>query len=165
MIQPARVLPSNAPPLAEGGGDGSSHVSRVLQEHSGNRQHNDYSYSSLDSGQKYPAAVLTENSYAGHQPHHQHQHHHHHHQPAHVYRQTPLQRHTYRYAPRNHLGNDDQAKAEKLAKHLYTRFTHSDHYMKYRNKQGPKGDKGGGDKIWPDRLELAFFQGMFVVWC
>lgn len=143
-MQPARVLPSNAPPLNE---IDNGHVSRVLQEHSGNRQQNDYSYSH-DSGQKYPTAVLTENSYPGHQPQH--------HQPAHIYRQTPLQRHNYRY--RNHLGNDDQAKAEKLAKHLYTRFTQSDHYMKYRNKQ-PKGEKNG-EKIWPDRLELAFFQGM-----
>jgi transcriptional enhancer factor len=148
MIQPTRVLPSNAPPLHE---IDNSHVSRVLQEHSGNRQQNDYSYSH-DSGQKYPAALLTENSYVEqHQPPHQHQ-------PSHVYRQTPLQRHSYRYA-RNHLGSDDQAKTEKLAKHLYARFTQSEHYMKYRQKQ-PKGEKGPTDKTWPDRLELAFFQGM-----
>lgn len=148
MIRPAQVLPSNAPPLHEVDG---GHTSRVLTEHSGNRQHSECSYSHY-SDQKYPDVVLTENSYAGHQPQHQ---------PAHAYRQTPLQRHNYRYA-RNRLGNEDQAKAEKLEKHLYLRFTQSEHYMKYRNKQF-SGNKAGNGQKWPDRLESAFFQGMLDV--
>lgn len=147
MLQPTQVLPSNAPPLQ----DNHNHAVRaVLQEYSGNRQQNDYSYQQPILETKYPASLLTENTHAHHQQAYR---------PAHVYQQTPAQRNALRYGSRRTtpwaLRESD---IEKEASMLYTRFRNSDQYMKYRNRQH-KDEKAGTEQKWPDRLEFAFFKG------
>ena len=145
MIHPAaRVLPSNAPPLRDG-----SDASRVLQEHSGNRQHNDYSVSN-GYEQKYAGSALAENTYPTQQQHGQ------------LYNTQPQYRtpHRYGYASnrRPHHPHEDDAWVAQEAKKLYRRFFQSEQYTKYRTKQH-KEDKGGQDQKWPDHLEEAFFRG------
>lgn len=160
MLQPARVLPSNAPPLQEGH-DGLHQASRVLQEHSGNRQqHHDFDSTGdwdqskyLYDQQKYPANVLTgENAYARHHvPHQQYQHRHlHHPQPRHRY--------AWRYGHPRGPWPMNEAQVQYDAEQLYRRFEKSDQYVKYRARQA-KDDKGNGDQKWPDHLEKAFFRG------
>lgn len=160
MLQPTRVLPSNAPPLQEGG-DGLHQASRVLQEHSGNRQQHydfgntsawDQSKYSYDD-QKYPANVLAgENAY----PRHHVQHHQGQHQHTQLYQPQPQHRATWRYSyPR---GYQDEAALQYNAERLYRRFRQSDQYNKYRTRQS-KEDKGNGEQKWPDHLEKAFFRG------
>lgn len=149
MLQPARVLPSNAPPLREG--DSVHQASRVLQEHSGNRQQNDYSTAN-GYDQKYPTPALTENTW----PHHQ--------QPQHttqLYHPQPQYRQTFTYGQTRHPGyyhGDDDASVIPRARALYRRFQASDLYKKYRGRQH-KDDKNGQDQKWPDHLEEAFFRG------
>lgn len=164
MLQPTRVLPSNAPPLQEGN-DGLQQASRVLQEHSGNRQqHHDFgSTADWDPtkylyDQKYPANVLTgENAYARHQAPHQYP------QPQHqhLYHPRPQHRHAWRYGGyRAPYGQIDEVRVQHDAERLYQRFRQSDQYVKYRTRQS-KDDKGNGDQKWPDHLEKAFFRGRF----
>lgn len=148
MIQPARVLLSNAPPLDSD----SSHASRVLQEHSGNRQLNDDSYANAIDD-KYPSTLLAENNYPVHQPVHG---------PQHVYRQTLQQKHGYRYGHSRHLGvQSDQVRNAKIARFLYHRFRASDQFMKYRHRQQTP-DKKSQEQKWPDHLERAFIQGAYL---
>jgi transcriptional enhancer factor len=151
MILPTRVLPSNAPPLQED--NGVQHASRVLQEHSGNRQLVDFN--NTDEYQpKYPSSGLTDSSYPRHhvlQP------------TQHVYRSQPQYRPTYRHGYgrpgyRCYMTPQEEAKLQYEAERLYRRFRQSDQYIKYRARQS-KDDKGNGDQKWPDHLEKAFFRG------
>ncbi|KXT00897.1 hypothetical protein AC578_5689 [Pseudocercospora eumusae] len=147
MLQPTQVLPSNAPPLQES----PHHLSRtVLQEHSGNRQQNDYSYQQHATDLKYPPSIHTENTYAGLQQAYR---------PAHVYQQTPAQRNALRYGARRTNPWATEQAIEKEASYLYQRFRNSDQYTKYRNRQH-KDDKGGQEQKWPDRLEFAFCKAL-----
>lgn len=151
MIQPAPVLRSNAPPLSDADGIGQS---RVLQEHSGNRQFNEYSYVDESTEEKYPATLLAENAYCSHQAHHQRPH-----QPHPVHQQPSHSRqHNRNGSARSQIDPNHRARAEKTARYLYHRFRASDQYMKYRTRQ-QKDEKPGTEQKWPDRLELAFFQG------
>lgn len=155
MIQPARVvLPSSSTPPT---GSDNAH-SRVLQEHSGNRQTNEYSYTQTVD-QKYPVPLLTENTYVVHpaQPPVQHA-------PSQFYRHAPLPRSHHRSVV-NRSQNPYwdpvyQAWCEKQARVLFHRFRSSDQYMKYRSRQQKEDKRGQEEQKWPDRLELAFFQGM-----
>ena len=153
MIQPSRVLPSNAPPLTEG--DNLHHASRILQEHSGNRQQSDLGLQN-DYEQKYPSSLLTENTYPRHHGHQQL------HQTQHLYHPQPQHRQIWRYGHlRGSFGYpspEQLAKIEFEADRLYRRFRQSDQYIKYRTRQS-KDDKGNGDQKWPDHLEKAFFRG------
>ncbi|KAK4542760.1 hypothetical protein LTR36_006136 [Oleoguttula mirabilis] len=153
MIQPARVLPSNAPPLRDG--DGVHQASRVLQEHSGNRQQNEYPTPTNGYEQKYPTPVLTENALPTYQ------------QPqsygAQLYQPQPQYRQTFGYGQGRpghgfYHGNDDSW-CIKQARYLYRRFQNSSAYMKYRGRQR-KDDKGNDDQKWPDHLEEAFFRAL-----
>lgn len=158
MILPTKVLPSNAPPLQDD--NGVQHASRVLQEHSGNRQLVDFN-SNNDYEPKYPLSGpsrLNEQSYPRHhvpqQP------------TQHFYRPQPQHRPTYRYgysrAGYRYLTPQDEAKYQYEAERLYRRFRQSDQYVKYRGRQS-KGDKGNEDQKWPDHLEKAFFRGWLRV--
>ena len=156
MIQPPRVLPSNAPPLST---DGSDQLSRVLQEHPGNRQQSVYSYSQDYEEQKFAVTRLTENAYPTSQiqnglP---------------VYPQphsstwssdigrSGYARGAYGRRPPGQSGPEKDIEAKKL----YRRFLSSDGYAKYRQRQH-KDDKGNQEQKWPDSLEEAFFRGNFV---
>ena len=168
MLQPVHVLPSNAPPLQDGN-DNLHHTSRVLQEHSGNRQqHNDLGASNnWDQSsyqydqQKYPANVLTGENVYHHQPgairsqHHRQNHH--------LYHPQPQHRYTWRYGhgarSYGHHDPNREARVQHDADRLYQRFRKSDQYLKYRTRQS-KDDKGSGDQKWPDHLEKAFFRGL-----
>lgn len=155
MIQPARVLPSNAPPLRDG--DDVHQASRVLQEHSGNRQQTDFGFAP-ESEQKYPSSVLTENSYPV-----QHQHQHQQQIPQ-LYHPQPQHRQVWRYGygrgGYRYHAPENEASIRFEADRLYHRFRRSEQYVKYRDRQS-KDDKGNGDQKWPDHLEKAFFRGMF----
>lgn len=151
MLQPA-VLPSNAPPLRDC--EGVHQASRVLQEHSGNRQHNDYPVSTSEYDQKYPTQVLTENALPAYQ------------QPqpysTQLYHSQPQYRPSFAYGQAQHgqsyyHGNAD-ALCIKQARYLLHRFQSSQPYRKYRDRQR-KDDKGHDDQKWPDHLEEAFFRG------
>ena len=149
MIQPPRVLPSNATPLPT-----EDAASRVLQEHSGNRQQA-CSFASNYDEQKYDPSRSTENAYPA---------------PP-VQEGYPLypQPHAVAWPPdfrrsangRGAYGpksmwppRDPAVEATKL----YKRFLSSDQYAKYRQRQH-KDDKANQEQKWPDRLEEAFFQG------
>jgi hypothetical protein len=131
----------------------------VLQEHSGNRQFNDYSYST-EYEQKFTQPFPNENAYAVHYP-----------QPS---LQQQLQQRRRRYYHTTHRLHHPQpqrqyqyfrftAEEERRnaaeAEYLFSRFRQSDAYVKYRSRQS-KDDKGNDDQKWPDHLEKAFFQGM-----
>jgi hypothetical protein len=162
MMLPARVLPSNAPPLLDG--DALQSASRVLQEHSGNRQISDLAFVETDYEQKYSGVTLfNENSYELQiqppQPQHHLQqqqltHHLHYHRPQHRHHTL---RHGQHYATNPYLARLHDPKAVVEAEFLYRRFKQSDSYVKYRNRQS-KGDKNEEQK-WPDHLEKAFFRG------
>jgi len=154
MIQPAPVLPSNAPPLRDG--DGVYQGSRVLQEHSGNRQQHDYQ---IVGGyeQKYSTPLPTENAWPQQQQQQQ--------QPGHTiqpYRTQPQYRQPLTYGQARHARNyyygDDEARITRQANFLFQRFEDSAAYQKYRGRQ-QKDDKGSQDQKWPDHLERAFFRG------
>ena len=157
MMQPARVLLSNAPPL--GDGEIAHHASRVLQEQSGNRQNDYITSGSIGYQPKCPTPLLTENILPAYQP-----------QPVagqyaavQLYHSQPQYGQTFTYGQTRHgqgyyHGNDDTW-VVKQAKYLYRRFQSSSPYMKYRGRQH-KDDKGNGDQKWPDHLEEAFFRGM-----
>lgn len=153
MIQPPRVLPSNAPPLSN---EGNDQTSRVLQEHSGNRQQTTYPYSQSYGEQKYAVSRVTENTYpappvqTGYQLYPQ---------PtaptwSSELRRSGFARGTYGRKP----GFPSPAEKAVEAKKLYRRFLSSDQYAKYRQRQH-KDDKGSQEQKWPDHLEEAFFRG------
>lgn len=153
MILPTRVLPSNAPPLPED--NWVQNASRVLQEHSGNRQLVDFN-STDEYRPKYPSSALSDSTYPRHhvlqQP------------TQHLYRpQTqPLSNYRYGYGRIGYrclITPQEEAKLQFEADRLYRRFRQSDQYVKYRTRQS-KDDKGNGDQKWPDHLEKAFFRGM-----
>ena len=165
MMVPEQVLPSNAPPLLD---DGLHSASKVLQEHSGNRQHTDLSYGGgYDT--KYSSSLFNENSYI-----HQHQYQ----QPLpqqqqltqQLHHSRPQQRQQWKYGiQRNGYHNYatlDHRKVQVEAEYLYSRFKQSESYVKYRTRQ-TKDDKGNDDQKWPEHLEKAFFQGEtpFVTHC
>lgn len=165
MMLPTRVLPSNAPPLLDG--DGLPSASRVLQEHSGNRQINDFVFAGTEYEQKYSGATLfNENSYEAQlQPQHQHQqqqlpqqqvtHQLHHPRPQHRH-------HTWKFGQQRsvypYTNPAEDSKIQVEAEYLHRRFKQSESYIKYRNRQ-TKGDKSD-DQKWPEHLEKAFFRGM-----
>ncbi|CAK1356868.1 unnamed protein product [Cercospora beticola] len=145
MLQPTPVVPSNAPLHHQ---ESYTRSSRVLQEHSGNRQQ-DYYAASVD--QKYPASYLTENTYPAYQqvP-----------RPLHTNTHSLLQHNRLRHPQqRFHHGQRDPQQIRKEARYLFHRFRSSDGYMKYRNRQH-KEDKGVSEQKWPDRLEYAFFEAL-----
>jgi len=157
MIQPPRVLPSNASPLST---DGNDQASRVLQEHSGNRQQTAYPYSQSYGEQKYAVSRLTENTYPAPpvqngyplNP-----------QPAAPTWSSELRRSgdaRGKYGRKPGLPSPAEKAVE--AKKLYRRFLSSDQYAKYRQRQH-KDDKGSQDQKWPDVLEEAFFRGISCV--
>jgi len=150
MLQTAPVLPSNAPPLRD---EGVYQVSRVLQEHSGNRQQYEYT---TGYEQKYSTPVSTEDAWpqqqasVGHTPQL--------YQPQQQYRQPSI------YASRqacHYNYPDDEQRITRQANMLFARFEASKAYQKYRERQ-QKEDKGGQEQKWPDHLERAFFRGAFL---
>lgn len=162
MMLPARVLPSNAPPLLDG--DGLQSASRVLQEHSGNRQINDFSFAATDYEQKYSGATLfNENSYdqqlqLQHQPQQV---------TGQLYHPRPQNRsHAWKYGqqrsvyPYHNLAEDPKIQVE--AEYLYSRFKQSEAYVKYRTRQAK--DEKHEEQKWPDHLEKAFFRGTYLVY-
>ena len=147
MIQPC-VLPSNASPLV----GGSEATPRVLQEHSGNRQH-DFKFSQ-DYELKGSSSLLSENAHPRLPV-----------RPQHVYRPQYTISHTpFRsgFARPNYgrLHHPTQAEKDERARILLRRFHNSEQYAKYRSRQG-KPDTKDGDQKWPDHLENAFFRGMY----
>jgi hypothetical protein len=156
MILPTRVLPSNAPPLQDD--NGVQHASRVLQEHSSNRQIVGFN-STGEYQPKYSSSALSDNTYprnhALHPPSQQ------------LYRQPTHHRSNYRYGRYGRPGfhclftPQEEAKLQYEAERLYRRFRQSDQYVKYRARQS-KDDKGNGDQKWPDHLEKAFFRGVSI---
>lgn len=154
MIHPPRVLPSNAPPLA---GEGNEQPSRVLQEHSGNRQATPFTYGQGYGEQKTVPASLGENTYPSHPMHSTYS----------LYSQPPASnwhpdpRGRTGYVPstcRRKTGYITAAEKALEAQKLYRRFLNSDSYAKYRQRQ-QKDDKGNQEQKWPDHLEEAFFRG------
>jgi transcriptional enhancer factor len=147
MIQPTPIVPSNAPPQHDT--IGSHHSSRVLQEHSGNRQQNDYSYHA-PSEQKHQPAHQIENTYQGYQiP-----------RPLPIYQQTPLQqRNAYRHFARRCVEkHDDPIELRRKVRYLLQRCHGCEAFSKYRERL-VKGHKPGAEQIWPERLEFALFEG------
>jgi len=151
MIQPPRLLPSNAPRLPTEGNDAAP---RVLQEHSGNR-HQCYPFAPNYEEQKYGPSRSTENAcpappaqdgYPLHPQLHA------------VAWPLDFRRSGYgrgAYGPKSTWPpRDPTVEATKL----YKRFLSSDQYAKYRQRQH-KDDKSNQEQKWPDRLEEAFFQG------
>jgi transcriptional enhancer factor len=147
MIQPC-VLPSNASPLVSG----SEAAPRVLQEHSGNRQH-DFKFSQ-DYELKGSGSLLSENIH-----------------PRIPVRPQPLYRHQHAvshapfrsgFARPNYgrLHHPTQAEKDERARILLRRFHNSEQYAKYRSRQG-KTEGKDGDQKWPDHLEQAFFRGTY----
>lgn len=150
MIQPAAcVLPSNAPPLREGGGDNTiQHASRVLQEHSVNRQQNDHSSTAVYEPTYNIPTQTGENAYPSFPQFPQHQ-------PQTDYSQT------YRAPPGyGYRHPDNERGVVKKASELYRRFQECPGYTKYRSRQ-QKDDKAGQEQKWPDHLEEAFFRGQY----
>jgi transcriptional enhancer factor len=155
MLQPTRVLPSNASPVHE---DDGVHETRILQEHSGNRQHHEYPYlAHAVNDLKYQQSFLSENSYLEqHQP------------PPHpnyFYQQSNVirQHHNHglgRRRPTDHEIACIMQRVRRNADDLCRRFNASDGYVKYRQRQ-KQNTKIKADQKWPEHLELAFFQGMF----
>ena len=144
MIQPA-VLPSNASPLV----NGSEPPPRVLQEHSGNRQHHDYKFSQ-DYEQKCSATLSSENN-----------------QSCLSMKFYGTQQHTNSHQPwrsayarpsygRSHYPTPAEKDAQ--ARRLLRRFHAAEGYSKYRDRQ-LKPDAKKEDQKWPDHLEQAFFRG------
>ncbi|KAM0719988.1 hypothetical protein Q7P37_004123 [Cladosporium fusiforme] len=143
MIQPC-VLPSNSSPLV----GGSDPAPRILQEHSGNRQHHDFRFSQ-DYEPKCATLLLSENT-----------------QPRlpvkpqpvyHIGTQHPLRSGFARPSyGRSHYTTP--AEKDERADRLYKRFYASEGYAKYRARQ-VKNDKNGEQK-WPDHLEQAFFRAL-----
>jgi transcriptional enhancer factor len=160
MMLPTRVLPSNAPPLHDG--DGLQHASRILQEHSGNRQHNDFGFAT-EYEQKFDPSVFGENSYACQQ---QIQQQHPHHVTQQLYHPRPQHRQAWRYGSYNrgygYPNPEEDAKNQVEADYLYRRFRQSESYVKYRARQS-KEDKGNDEQKWPDHLEKAFFRGRLLL--
>ncbi|OQO11847.1 hypothetical protein B0A48_03574 [Cryoendolithus antarcticus] len=147
MIQPACVVPSNAPPLPDRSHPNST--TRVLQELASNHQPNPYTYAPpLDI--KFPHANLLENSYpAIPQPPTYPQHN----------RSTRLPVEPQgQYRSDHGLTLQEKFQIEHDAKLLYKRFLDSHQYSKYRQKQ-PKDVKNKADQKWSDELERAFFYG------
>ena len=146
MIQPY-VLPSNASPLV----GGSEAAPRVLQEHSGNRQH-DFKFSQ-DYELKSSGSLLSENIHPRLPV-----------RPQPVYRQHALSHTPYRsgFARPNYgrMHHPTQAEKDERARILLRRFHSSEQYAKYRSRQ-TKTDGKDGDQKWPDHLEQAFFRGMY----
>ena len=163
LMHPNHVVPSNAPP----DGGGVHQASRVLQEHSGNRQQNDFLLKN-EFEQKYPSSLLTKNHYQSHYenpappppplPQHQYTHHYH---PRPQHRQ-PVRYGTHR-GQYGQFGPEEEARTRVEADRLYQRFKKSDQYVKYRQRQ-TKDDKGNGDQKWPDHLEKAFFLGELEIY-
>jgi hypothetical protein len=147
MIQPC-VLPSNASPLV----GGSEAAPRVLQEHSGNRQH-DFKFSQ-DYELKGSASLLSENTYPR-LPVRPQQVYRHQHAVSHTPFRSGLARPNY-----GRLHHPTQAEKDERARILLRCFHNSEQYAKYRSRQG-KSDGKDGDQKWPDHLENAFFRGMY----
>lgn len=153
MIQPLRVLPSNAPPLRE-----EAHVyqtSRVLQEQSGNRQLGDYTYGE-EIKVKNHLAIFDENQASAA-----------HHQVLHtlpLYHPQPQHRQVWRYGhgqPAYQYAYPHPEEEERIrieAERLYDRLLKTDAFVNYRNRQA-KSAKGTEEKKWPDHLERAFVRG------
>ncbi|EMF14604.1 TEA-domain-containing protein, partial [Sphaerulina musiva SO2202] len=148
VLLPAPVVPSNAPSHSDAIHGQSS---RVLQEHSGNRQH-DYFAASLEQEQKLPSACLSENAYVAYQ---------HDPRPAHVSHQTRIQHNRSRDAQLGHRhGQRDPEQIRREAKYLLERFKASEAWSKYRDRQAKKPSS---DHVWPEELEWAFFEAL-VTW-
>lgn len=164
MIDPTRVLPSNAPPLRND--ENAFQVQKVLQEHSGNRRHNDFVFGDTDDP-KFPSSDLNENGTLGSfhlKP-----------APLQLYHPQPqhrnVWRHTYARASglRHPTAEEEEARIEIEAERLRSRFQNSENYTKYRAKYGVDRDsdedkpkqnqKGRQDQKWPDHMEKAFFNG------
>ncbi|KAI7086025.1 hypothetical protein KC356_g5369 [Hortaea werneckii] len=155
FLKPA-VLPSNAPPLEE---NGVYQASRVLQEHSGNRQQSTLVVQGPD--QKASSTTSIENSWSS-------QHvqqlgvaaaNHYYHLPT-SYRQSSLPYgHSHRHS--RYLIHSDEERITRQAKHLWQRFQASPAYKKYRGRQH-KDDKGNTEQKWPDHLEEAFFRALVM---
>ncbi|KAK0337808.1 hypothetical protein LTR59_005340 [Friedmanniomyces endolithicus] len=161
MLQPApRVLPSNAPPLHDDG-DSVQHASRVLQEHSGNRQQQLAYPASTIYEPKYTLPLQqTENSWPGAYTQYQQQHVH-----------LALASHQYnggqqfairaRHPPYDYQHADDERNDLKKAADLFRRFQACAGYAKYRDKQqAAKIEQAVQEQKWPDDLEEAFFRAL-----
>lgn len=156
FLKPA-VLPSNAPPLEE---NGVYQASRVLQEHSGNRQQSTLVVHGSD--QKASSTTSIENSWSS--------------QPvqqlgiatANRYYQVPTSYrqpslpygHPHRHS--RYFSHGEEESVTRQAKRLWQRFQASPAYKKYRGRQH-KDDKGNTEQKWPDHLEEAFFRGKQVL--
>ena len=146
MIHQPCVLPSNASPLV----GGSESAPRVLQEHSGNRQH-DFRFSQ-DYEVKSSTTLLSENTHPRLPFKTQHVYRHQHAIPHTPFR-SGFARSTY---GRSH--HPTQAENDERARILLRRFHNSEGYSKYRARQ-TKPDAKDGEQKWPDNLERAFFRG------
>ncbi|KAF2483705.1 TEA/ATTS domain family-domain-containing protein [Neohortaea acidophila] len=154
MIQPLRVLPSNAPPLRE-----EAHIyqtSRVLQKQSGNRQLGDYTYGE-EIKVKNHLAIFDENQASAA-----------HHQALHtlpLYHPQPQHRQVWRYGhaqPAYQYAYPHPEEEERIrieAERLYDRLLKTDAFVNYRNRQA-KSAKGTEEKKWPDHLERAFVRAL-----
>ncbi|KAK5110964.1 hypothetical protein LTR62_005502 [Meristemomyces frigidus] len=161
QLQPIpRVLPSNAPPLQSAGHTDLQYASRVLQEHSGNRQlglATSQQYAPCDLYEnKYQPPVQTENAWRA--PYQQYQ------QqatdPPQPYRRTYSYSHARQIYGYGHARpHDNETAVQRRADALYHHFQKSEGYAKYRSRQH-KDDKNGQEQKWPDELERAFFQAL-----
>jgi hypothetical protein len=147
MIRPC-VLPSNASPLV---GE-SEPIPRVLQELSGNRQH-DFKFPQ-DYELKSSVPLLSENAHPRLPR-----------RPQHVYRHQHAVSHApfrggFARASYGRTHHPTQAEKDDTARMLLRRFQCSEEYAKYRARQAKNGKKDD-DQKWPDHLEEAFFRGTF----
>ncbi|KAI6827477.1 hypothetical protein KC340_g9641 [Hortaea werneckii] len=155
FLKPA-VLPSNAPPLEE---NGVYQASRVLQEHSGNRQQSTLVVHGSD--QKASSTTSIENSWSS-----QHVQQlgiataNHYYQVPTSYRQPSLPYgHPHRQS--RYFNHSEEESITRQAKRLWQRFQASPAYKKYRGRQH-KDDKGNTEQKWPDHLEEAFFRALVM---
>lgn len=160
--QPTQVLPSNAPPLRDSLIDHASHRA-VLQEQSGNRQHNYHGHAqhqplNIYGQHKIVSSSINGNAFG---------------ENAYAYRQPSLQTSYYGQNqsyqqrpswPRAFQDRDAEARARVNEgwQSLYNRFVNCPRYKEYRSKQHKDGKKPLEQK-WPEHLEQAFFKGMCCV--
>ncbi len=155
MIHPVCVLPSNAPPLRDD--ENVYQTSKVLQEHSGNRQQHNTAFVG-DGDVKCSSYLFNANNLGNYLPSQQQASQISHPQPQH----PQFFRGSYGHCARRFPRPESEAKIRLDADRLYSRMLKCEQYVKYRDRQA-KNDKTKDEQKWPDYLEKAFFRGSWPI--